>query len=61
VITALVLVNAWSPPQHTPSIAAYLATTGVAGDTAFSPESGKFPYTFWQGIADGVGDQNFRR
>src|SRR6266480_1914928 len=43
------------------SIAAYLVTTGVAGDTTFSPESGKFPYAFWQGIADGVGDQNFRR
>jgi hypothetical protein len=42
-----------------PSIAAYPATTGVAGDTAFSPESGKFPYAFWQGIGDGVGDQNF--
>jgi hypothetical protein len=35
--------------------------TGVAGDTAFSPESGKFHDSFWQGIADGVGDQDFRR
>jgi hypothetical protein len=43
------------------SIAAYLAATGVAGGTTFSPESGKFPYAFWQGIADGVGDQYFRR
>jgi len=27
--------------------------TGVAGDTAFSPESGESGDSFWQGIADG--------
>jgi hypothetical protein len=43
------------------SIAASLAISGVAGDTAFSPESPEFHDTFWQGIADGAGDQNFRR
>jgi hypothetical protein len=36
-----------------------MATTWVAGDTAFSPESGKFHDAFWQGIADGIGDQIF--
>jgi hypothetical protein len=41
------------------SFAAGMATTGVPGDTTFSPESSKFHDSFWQGIADGVGDQNF--
>jgi hypothetical protein len=38
-----------------------MVTTGVAGATTFSPESPEFHDPFWQGIADGVGDQNFRR
>src|SRR5215475_11156285 len=38
-----------------------MATTGVASDTTFSPESTEFHGAFWQGSADGVGDQSFRR
>src|SRR5215813_13565386 len=38
-----------------------MLTTWVAGDTTFSPESPEFHDSFWQGIADGAGDQNFRR
>src|SRR5262249_22302234 len=43
------------------SLAAGMATTGVASDTTFSPESTESRGAFWQGSADGVGDQNFRR
>src|SRR5690349_13444490 len=47
--------------QYKPLFAAHMVTTGVAGDTTFSPESPEFHDSFWQGIADGVGDQKFRR
>src|SRR5215475_14518041 len=41
-----------------PSSAGQMVTTWVAGDTTFSPESPEYHDSFWQGIADGVGDQN---
>src|SRR5215467_156009 len=35
--------------------------TGVAGGTTFSSESGKYPDSFWQGIADGARDWQVRQ